>query len=84
MWETGPLTTGIGVGPESTKTRLIDLSLTNREIKLNGFFHGIVTTSRHPIRTVANEGVVAVYDLCRPKIILHVRQASKDRIIFFA
>jgi hypothetical protein len=56
--------------------RIVKNSITNREIKLNGFFHGIVKASRHLMCIVANDGVVAVYDRCWSKKILHVRQPS--------
>ena len=64
--------------------RIVTNSIANREIKLNGFFHGIVTTSRHPMCIIANDGVVAVYDRCWSKKILHVRQTPKDQLIFRA
>ena len=59
--------------------RIVADSVTNCEVKLNGFFHGIAAASRHLMREAANDFVVAVYDRCRSKIFLHVRQVSKDR-----
>src|SRR5208337_3050070 len=56
--------------------RIVTNSITYREIKPNRFFHGIVTASRHLMCIVANDGVVAVYDRCWSKKILHVRQPS--------